>query len=284
MIPLDFLDALQNGPGIRDIVVGDEHTIVLTLSGELYGFGSNHYGQLGVVADQNSSSIYTLQRLYAPAGMRGVICGVSAGARHTIFATNEGYLYGFGENALNPLGPRVDLRGTFIPQQLFIQPIVDGEVVKTTRNCTIVQMTNGDLWAWGNNNLGQLGLGHQNSVSEPTRICSVHNVMRVMMGERHTVVVTREGQLYGCGDVEAFQGFLENTSLSDHLLRFQPLPLQNHEMPLALAVGGSHTVVVSTNGVVYNSCRDIRFQIPEGEIFVAVTATIEGTILATRVG
>ncbi|KAI4125159.1 MAG: hypothetical protein LQ338_004414 [Usnochroma carphineum] len=35
-------------PDIEDVAVGDEHIVVLTKQGEIWGFGSNEYGQLGL--------------------------------------------------------------------------------------------------------------------------------------------------------------------------------------------------------------------------------------------
>ncbi|KAL8711411.1 MAG: hypothetical protein Q9225_007117 [Loekoesia sp. 1 TL-2023] len=42
---------IADGVDIEDVAVGDEHIIVLTTEGEVWGFGSNEYGQLGLGKD-----------------------------------------------------------------------------------------------------------------------------------------------------------------------------------------------------------------------------------------
>lgn len=39
---------IADGADIKDVAVGDEHIVVLTIGGQVWGFGSNEYGQLGL--------------------------------------------------------------------------------------------------------------------------------------------------------------------------------------------------------------------------------------------
>lgn len=42
---------VANGADVEDVAVGDDHIVVLTTEGEVWGFGSNEYGQLGLGKD-----------------------------------------------------------------------------------------------------------------------------------------------------------------------------------------------------------------------------------------
>ena len=41
---------------IKQVALGEAHTLVLTAKGSLYTFGWNEFGQLGVVSDEGQSS------------------------------------------------------------------------------------------------------------------------------------------------------------------------------------------------------------------------------------
>ena len=58
----------------------------------------------------------------------------------------------------------------------------------------------GVLWCWGNNDVGQLGLGHIKSIWTPTKLRHPTNIIDVGVGERHTVVVTSLGDVWSFGD------------------------------------------------------------------------------------
>lgn len=67
------------------------HTVVLTLSGEVYTFGSNQYGQLGTG---------DLQAYAGPVQIKvsGMISQIAAGSNHTVLLTVKGVVYTFGNH------------------------------------------------------------------------------------------------------------------------------------------------------------------------------------------
>ena len=58
----------------------------------------------------------------------------------------------------------------------------------------------GYIWSFGNNNFGQLGLGHIKPMSTPKQLKLPINVHNVSVGERHTIVVTSVGNVWSFGD------------------------------------------------------------------------------------
>lgn len=82
---------------VCEISCGMHHTVVLTLSGEVFTFGSNQYGQLGTG---------DLQPHFGPVPVKvsGAVCQVSAGSNHTVLLTNKGIIYTFGNHQKGQLG------------------------------------------------------------------------------------------------------------------------------------------------------------------------------------
>jgi len=61
--------------------------------------------------------------------------------------------------------------------------------------------SNGNLFSWGWNKFGQLGLGHNNDTCSPceVKLPSNRKVRKLASGWRHTMVVTENGELYSWG-------------------------------------------------------------------------------------
>ena len=76
---------------VTQIACGLHHSIVLTQSGEVYTFGSNIYGQLGI-GDVLLRGGPVSVRLPCPAQ------SVAAGSNHTIILTVKGEVYTFGSH------------------------------------------------------------------------------------------------------------------------------------------------------------------------------------------
>jgi regulator of chromosome condensation len=53
----------------------------------------------------------------------------------------------------------------------------------------------GQVFAWGLNNHGQLGIGHKDNTSLPTHIPKLDglNVIQIAGGEHHSIALTQDG-------------------------------------------------------------------------------------------
>ncbi len=58
---------------------------------------------------------------------------------------------------------------------------------------------NGQVWAWGNNEAGQLGLGHFKPVNTPQKISIAAKIKDLAAGTYHTLAVDDNGQLWVWG-------------------------------------------------------------------------------------
>lgn len=82
---------------VVQVSCGLHHTVVLTLSGEVYTFGSNQFGQLGTGDMQPISGPVRIN-------VTGNVCQVAAGSNHTVLLTYKGLVYTFGNFQKGQLG------------------------------------------------------------------------------------------------------------------------------------------------------------------------------------
>ena len=97
----------------------------------------------------------------------------------------------------------------------------------------------GKLYAWGDNGVGQLGLGNTTNQTTPQEVTNVSG--SALLGKKvthvacnygsgdsvaHTYILTDEGKVYGCGDAETFGVYL-GVYRSDSANVTTPLELTN---------------------------------------------------------
>lgn len=87
-----------NGKDIVSVHAGEYHSIALTRDGEVYTWGHNDYGQLGL--GNASIVVSTPQKVES----LPEIVSISAGKQHTMVLGADGYVYSFGDNSLGQLG------------------------------------------------------------------------------------------------------------------------------------------------------------------------------------
>lgn len=120
---------------------------------------------------------------------------------HTIVATEEGELYGFGRNDFGQLGcpDRVD-KG--VPTR--IEALRGRKVLSIAcgQYHTVISMAYGGVYAFGKNDYGQLGMEAHDMHAVPTLVASPLDeeiVTQVACGYYHTMARTEGGGVYSFG-------------------------------------------------------------------------------------
>lgn len=54
--------------------------------------------------------------------------------------------------------------------------------------CGFLILIDGSLWGWGKNEYGELGLGHSDPVSTPTKM-ALSNIKNLQTGANHVVAI-----------------------------------------------------------------------------------------------
>ncbi len=201
---------------------------------EVVTFGRPHHCALGVVQSgslsSSSSSAFASasskefshgssfcpQRVQEFAqeivGRPGSAMAVAAATHHSLVVTKKGHVYAFGLGK----GGRLGL-GDDQPQQCplpirVLGPLQRRQVVgvAAAENHSLCVTSQGDVYSWGSNGFGQLGdhttgsspVTPCGSRSVPRRVESLkqHPCVAVAAGEKHSVALSRKGEVYVWGD------------------------------------------------------------------------------------
>ena len=144
---------LPAGETAVDVVEGSDALFVMTVSGQVFGAGTNAFGQLGNGTTNNS----TVPVQYVlPAGETAV--QVYPGVGSTFVRTASGTVFGSGYNMRGQLGD-----GTMLPQATPVQFVLPaGEIAGSLHvgpDRVYVLTASGRIFGAGANETGQLGIG-----------------------------------------------------------------------------------------------------------------------------
>src|SRR5205085_356333 len=96
------LPGATGAPG--KVAAAGTNSFVITASNQLYGFGSNLRGQLGIAANVDTANANPIPTVVTLPGAGGKILQVAGGNAHTLAITSSGQLYAFGVNVYGQLG------------------------------------------------------------------------------------------------------------------------------------------------------------------------------------
>lgn len=196
LVPTIVRNATNNGnlSNVVQVSVGLYHTCALTSGHQVYCWGDNSYGQLGVGNYDNSALpklISSLSNIYS----------ISSGDYHVCALNSSGNVYCWGLSSDGQLGngstsqsniPVSVLKtdGSVLPNVIEIQS-GDSHV------CAITSSNN--LYCWGDGLAGKLVPGNTADLLRATQITGMTNVGNIALGWDHTCATNLNGELYCWG-------------------------------------------------------------------------------------
>ncbi|KAM6309948.1 X-linked retinitis pigmentosa GTPase regulator [Aegotheles albertisi] len=224
------------------ISCGDEHTAIVTGNGKLYMFGSNNWGQLGL-GSKSTVSKPTCVKALKPEKTKLAVCG----RNHTLVYTEKGNVYAAGGNSEGQLGlGDTEERTTFHLISFFTNQHKIKQLAAGSYTSAAVT-EDGQLFVWGDNSEGQIGLADEASVSIPCQVDVGKPVSSVSCGYYHSALITGDGELYTFGEPENGKLGLLPEQLKNNRVP-QPV-LGIMEKVNKVACGGEHTVVLTERDV-----------------------------------
>jgi uncharacterized repeat protein (TIGR02543 family) len=260
---------LQAGETIHTVNGGSSHSLAVTSNGRVYAWGNNNNGQLGdeTRTDRTRPTLITLSGLQAGE----TIHTVNAGSFHSLAVTSNGRVYAWGFNGFGHLGDGTTTERTR-PTLITFSGLQAGETIHTVNagsSHSLAVTSNGRVYAWGNNNNGQLGDETRTERTRPTLITfsglqAGETIHTVNAGSSHSLAVTSNGRVYAWG----FNGFghlgdgTRTERTSPTLITFSGL--QAGETIGSVDAGYSHSLAVTLNGRVYAWGNNFNGQLGDG--------------------
>ncbi|XP_078516046.1 serine/threonine-protein kinase Nek9 isoform X1 [Lissotriton helveticus] len=198
------------GKAIRQVACGDDFTVCITDEGQLYTFGSDYYGCMGV--DQACGS-EVLEPLQLDFFLLNPVEQVSCGENHVVVLTRSKavYSWGCGEYGRLALDSEDDY---FTPQKVEVQKTLNIVSVQCSSDGTFLLTQSGKVLACGLNECNKLGLNqcmsgiinHEAFHEVPyttsltlAKQLSFYKIRTIAPGKNHTAALDERGRLLTFG-------------------------------------------------------------------------------------
>jgi alpha-tubulin suppressor-like RCC1 family protein len=225
---------------VKSVAAGYDHTVVLTTDGKVYTWGNNSNGQLG----DGSTAGRTTPAQVAITDISN-IQAIDAGYKYTIALRDDGTIWTWGYNNKGQLGNNMQT-DSYTPQQV---AALSGSVMASIAagyNHALSVRNDGTVWAWGNNDNGQLGNNTTTDSLVPVQVINLSTAMGVAAGNLYSLALLRDGSVRAWGHNalgELGNGTTTNCST--------PVQVINLVSTAVIVAGYDHAVARLTNGTVW---------------------------------
>ncbi len=222
--------------GVVSVAAGSLHSLAVKDSAA-YAWGDNQFGELGDGTTTQRNS---------PVAVTGLSSGVTAVAGGSDFslAIQNGGAYAWGVDTFGQLGI-----GSFFSNRstpVAVRGLASGVTAIAAGESFSLALQNGAVYAWGNNNRGQLGIGTTSSHSLPVAVSGLTSgVTAIAAGSSHSLAV-QNGGVYAWGtNIEGELGDGSFASISNVPERIDPVDLTSI---VAVAAGAFDSYALSSDG------------------------------------
>ncbi|KAA8818294.1 hypothetical protein CSQ85_09030 [Bifidobacterium rousetti] len=187
---------LPNGVQIETLSAGDGHSLAIGDDGNTYAWGYNGNGQLGINSTTKSS---VPVKVKTPDGVH--FTQVSAGSDYSLAVGDDGNTYAWGWNYYGQLGNDSIVKLSSVPVKVKTPDGVHFTQVNAGSMHSLAIGDDGNTYAWGNNEAGQLGNNSTNSSSVPVKVKTPDGVhfAQVSAGSMHSLAIGDDGNTYAWG-------------------------------------------------------------------------------------
>lgn len=187
--------------GVSSIAGAGDHTLFLMDDGRVEACGDNTYGELG--DGTFSSSKEPVAVLGLPTS--SPVVSISAAWSGSSALLADGQVWDWGFNGQGQLGDGT-VTNSDVPVEVKL-PAAATEMYMggsaANNGQTLVLLVDGQIWAWGNNDYGQLGNGGQSSSSVPvqaTNLPAAETFVAVATGGDFSMALDSRGNVWSWGD------------------------------------------------------------------------------------
>ena len=240
---------------VSSIAAGIYHSLALTTDGEVYAWGGNEYGQLGLGTigygtDEDSPTLIT-------ALSNITVSSIAAGYYHSLALTTDGKVYAWGSNGNGQLGLGTSGDGTYEKSPTLITALSNITVssIAAGNNNSLALTTDGKVYAWGYNEYGQLGLstsGFDADKDSPTLITalSIITVSSIAAGAFHSLALTTDEEVYAWGYNYYGQLGLDTSGIDADEKSPTLITALSNITVSSIAAGNRHSLALTTDGKV----------------------------------
>lgn len=236
-------------PPVADIEAGSAFMLAITTDGQLYAWGNNALDQLGLGSDA-PRRVHVPTRVALPGDAR--LRDITTGINQVVALTTDNRVLAWGSNRHGQAGGPAGENTVDRPRPVEGLPEDARVVAVGVGNYTsFAILADGRMFAWGENQFGQIPGTDARAVREPFEVAlpeSAGKPVAVTGGARYVHALMEDGRVYAWG-VNGPQGqFGDGTRTRDVTTFSPPRALPGDIRLREMHTQTNHTVALTTDG------------------------------------
>lgn len=174
------------------VAAGNGFSLALKTDGTVASWGDQSSGQLGnnvvsAVSQRNAQTVTSL----------GNARKVAAGEFHAVALRADGTVVAWGSNADGKLGTGTS--GGLFPTPQTVAGLTSVTAIAAGLDHALALRSDGSVWAWGQNDVCQLGQNDTTSRDTATQVPGLTNVTAIAAGGAHSFALRSDGAVFAWG-------------------------------------------------------------------------------------
>jgi alpha-tubulin suppressor-like RCC1 family protein len=242
--------------GVNTIVKGKAHYLALKEDGTVWAWGENKSGELGDGTTQSKNVPTQIKEL---TDVTSVIAANDAeGNGYSLALKKDGTVWAWGSNKYGQLGVG-DWNGTTVAKPRQIQDFRDITFIASGTGSVFAVKSDGKVYAWGDNRMGQLGDDSTQTRYRPVKIEELKDVEGIVAGKNYALAYQKDGNVYAWGSNEF--GQLGNGSSSPSDIPVQVTGLSGVKQ---LIIADNSNFALKNDGTVWSWGQNEKGQLGDG--------------------
>ncbi|XP_014643409.1 PREDICTED: probable E3 ubiquitin-protein ligase HERC6 [Ceratotherium simum simum] len=210
---------------------------------------------------------------------------VSCGKEHSVAVCHKGRAFAWGAGSEGQLGIGEFKEINFTPKK--IKTLTDIKIIQVSCGDyhSLALSEDGQVFSWGKNSHGQLGLGMKfPSQNSPQRVTSLEGIplAQVAAGGAHSFALSLCGTSFGWGSNSAGQLALSGNNVPVQSYKPRSISALRNLGVVYISCGYEHTAVLTQNGKVFtfgdNSCGQLGYSSTAGDRGPQLVERIDGLV------
>ena len=259
---------VSNLTGVAAIAAGYYYSVALKQNGTVWAWGQNDQGQLG-------DGTTTDRCIPGQVSSISSIVAITTNESHSLATKSNGTIWAWGRNSSGQLGD-----GTFTSTTVPVQvnhPGNVGTTITTGWRHSMLLQPDGNIWVWGFNCYGQLGIpGCFDYYTTPIQCQTEIAEAPVIIGQNQVSIDCLSGKSYHIAitgqDIANLGGISFTIEYDPAYLT--PKSINNSALPLTMGMlpGSKFTITAISPGLIVGEYSE---SIPVGEIFQGVLCIVK---------
>ncbi len=236
------------------VALGGVYGYARAADGTIYTWGDNQFGQLGRGYDnaEFSLNLPSVLRSRNPEVDLYQVKDIIAVSNYNFLWMEDDSLYGVGSNNFLSLGCEEGDYSTHVRVDLPERPVD----IKTGFGQVLMLTENGEVYAWGRNNSGQVGNGRILNTKKPYKL-PLRDIAKICCGGHFSLALDGGGRLWGWGSNQ-----YHALSPSNDECFLTPVPIETGDIRIkSIAAGGYTVALLDEDGAVWTWGRNDLYQL-----------------------